>query len=61
MSLTLDEAIYNKYVLPTERPAGRHVGPEFEFPIVNLGKKPVDIDSAQEVVSAFADSFGFSE
>ena len=61
MSLTLDEAIYNKYVLPTERPAGRHVGPEFEFPIVNLGKKPVDLDSAQEVVSAFADSFGFSE
>lgn len=57
----LDEAIYKKYIVPTERTPKRYVGPEFEFPIVNLAKKPVDIPASQEIVTAFAEKFGFSE
>lgn len=57
----LDEAIYQKYISPTEREPGRYVGPEFEFPIVNLSKKPVDIPASQNIVKEFSETFGFSE
>ncbi|MBR7038845.1 MAG: glutamylcysteine synthetase, partial [Oscillospiraceae bacterium] len=56
----LDEAIYQKYIVPTEREAGRWVGPEFEFPVISLHKCPVSIPGLQEVVKAFAVQFGFS-
>ena len=56
----LDEAIYQKYIVPTEREAGRWVGPEFEFPVISLHKCPVSIPGLQEVVKAFAARFGFS-
>lgn len=57
----LDEAIYQKYITPTEREPKRYVGPEFEFPIVNLSKKPVDIPASQGIVKDFSEKFGFSE
>ena len=43
MSVTLQEAIYQKYIAPTERTAGNYVGVELEFPLVNLSRRPVDI------------------
>ncbi|GEM_PF-6370246 len=39
MSITLDEAIYEKYIRPTERRPERIIGVEFEFPLLNLEKK----------------------
>ena len=35
----LEEAIYQKYIIPTERTPHKHVGVEFEFPVLNLAKK----------------------
>ena len=61
METTLHEAIYQKYIAPTERKAGAHVGVELEFPLVNLSRRPVDIPAVQEVVQGFAERFGFSQ
>lgn len=60
MSMTLQEAIYQKYIAPTQRRAGAHVGVELEFPLVNRLRRPVDIPAVQTVVQAFAERFGFS-
>lgn len=59
--LTLDEAIYNKYIKPTERKRGRYVGLEFELPIVNLDKRAVDFDVVHKLTDAFLSQFGFDE
>ena len=56
----LDAAIYQKYIAPTERPPQRVLGPEFEFPILNLRRAAVDFDALQPIVRAFAAQFGFS-
>ena len=61
MSITLKEALYQKYIAPTERPAGRFVGVELEYPLVNLSRRPVDIPAVQEVVRGFAERFQFTE
>ena len=60
MSVTLQEAIYQKYIAPTERTAGKYVGVELEFPLVNLSRRPVDIPAVQEVVAGFAQRFAFT-
>ena len=57
MSLTLQEAIWNKYIKPTEREAGTYVGVELEFPLVNLSRRPVNVPAVQEVVKGFAERF----
>ena len=31
----LDEALYRRYIMPTQRPRKRYVGVELEYPIVN--------------------------
>ena len=49
----LDEAIYEKYIRPTQRKRKPCVGTEFELPIVNLSGKAVDF----EVVHAVTDEF----
>ncbi|MBQ8927601.1 MAG: glutamylcysteine synthetase [Oscillospiraceae bacterium] len=59
--MTLEEAIYQKYIVPTQRPAGRYVGVELEFPLVNLRRRPVDVPAVQTVVRDFAERFGFTE
>ena len=61
MSLTLHEAIWNKYIKPTEREAGAHVGVELEFPLVNLSRRPVNVPAVQEVVKGFAERFQFTK
>ena len=61
MNITLKEALYQKYIAPTERPAGRFVGVELEYPLVNLSRRPVDIPSVQEVVRGFAERFQFTD
>ena len=61
MSIALKEAFYQKYIAPTERQAGRFVGVELEYPLVNLSRRPVDIPAVQEVVRGFAERFQFSD
>lgn len=60
MSLTLQEAIWQKYIVPTERKAEAYVGVELEFPLVNLSRRPVNIPAVQEVVKGFAARFQFT-
>jgi gamma-glutamylcysteine synthetase len=60
MDLTLQEAIYQKYIAPTERKAGKYVGVELELPLVNLSRRPVNIRAVQEIVAGFAERFHFS-
>ena len=36
MSKTLQQAIIEKYIVPTERKTDDFVGVEFEFPLVNF-------------------------
>ena len=61
MSVILQEAIYQKYIAPTEREAGKHVGVEVKFPLLNLSRRPVNIPAVQEVVTGFAERFGFTQ
>lgn len=61
MSVTLKEALYRKYIAPTERPAGKYVGVELEYPLVNLSRRPVDIPAVQKVVHGFAERFRFTQ
>ncbi|MBR1529600.1 MAG: glutamylcysteine synthetase [Oscillospiraceae bacterium] len=60
MNQTLDQAVYQKYIQPTERIPGDFVGVEFEFPLLNLEKKPVNLPEVQKVVRDFALKFRFS-
>ena len=60
MDTTLQEAIWNKYIKPTEREATSCIGVELEFPLVNLLRHPVSIPAVQEVVRGFAERFRFT-
>ncbi len=64
----LREAIYNKYIRPTERKAKPVVGVELEYPIVNLRNiglsevtEPVDFDVVHHLAEEFVVRFGFSK
>lgn len=49
----LDEAIYEKYIRPIQRPRRLYAGLEFELPVVNLAQKPVDF----KVIYALTDAY----
>ncbi|MBR1704439.1 MAG: glutamylcysteine synthetase [Clostridia bacterium] len=53
--------IYDKYIAPTERPKKGYAGIEFELPIVNLRKQPVDFSVVHNLTDAFLGRFGFSD
>ena len=57
----LQSLIYNKYIKPTERPKKEFAGIEFELPIVNLQKKPVDFTLIHELTDRFIAQFGFTD
>ena len=54
----LNRAIWHKYIIPTQRQPGPYVGVEFEFPIVNRDRQPVDFDTVHALCSAFIERFG---
>ena len=58
---SLDEAIYKKYVCPIQRPRKLSVGVEFELPIVNLERNPVDFAVVHALTDAFIAQFHFNE
>ncbi|MBO6047640.1 MAG: class II glutamine amidotransferase [Erysipelotrichaceae bacterium] len=55
----LDQEIYHKYFIPTQRTATDVSGVEFEFPIVNLNSQPVDFEIVHELTEKFVEEFGF--
>ena len=57
----LDEAIYEKYIRPIQRPRRRYAGVEFELPVVNLAREPVDFAVVHALTGAFIQRFGFDE
>lgn len=57
----LDQAIYQKYIAPTERLRTPAVGVELEFPIVNLDGGPVDFSTVHRMCEAFLARFGFAD
>ncbi|MCR4604919.1 MAG: glutamylcysteine synthetase [Eubacterium sp.] len=57
----LNEAIYDRYIRPTERERTKRVGLEFEFPIVNKLSKPVDFEVVHSMSEEFVRHFSFSE
>lgn len=57
----LDEAIYNRYIAPTKRARTSLVGLEFELPIINRKKAPVDFDVVHRVTEAFIQKFSFDQ
>lgn len=54
-----ENAIWHKYIAPTERPAGDFIGVEFELPILNKEKKPVDFKVIHELTENFMKEFSF--
>ncbi len=61
MDQTLDEAIYNRYIAPTKRQRTGRVGLEFELPVVNRERAPVDFEVIHKVTDAFLCKFHFQE
>ena len=55
----LDEALYKKYIHPIRRPRQLYAGVEFELPIVNLEREPVDFSVIHKLTDAFLAKFGF--
>ena len=60
-SITLDEAIYERFILPTKRKRTKLVGLEFELPIVNRKNEPVDFNVVHKVTDAFLQEFSFNK
>lgn len=58
-SRVIDEAIYKRYIIPTKRERTKLVGLEFELPIVNRKKEPVDFKIVHKVTDAFIQQFSF--
>lgn len=56
----LEEAIYNRYIVPTRRKRTRLAGLEFELPIVNKEEAPVNFEVIHQVTDRFIDAFSFS-
>lgn len=55
----LNEAIYDKYIRPTQRARRPCVGTEYELPIVNLNGQAVDFDVVHAVTDEFVRHFSF--
>ena len=56
----LEEAIYQRYIVPTKRSRTERVGLEFELPIVNQRNKPVDFQVVHRLTDDFIRQFGFA-
>ncbi|MBQ9061099.1 MAG: glutamylcysteine synthetase [Firmicutes bacterium] len=57
----IDEELYRRYIIPTKKERREHIGVEFELPIVNLNKEPVDFEVVHRMVEAFVTEFKFTD
>ena len=65
------EALYNKYIRPTEKVSAHVVGIELEYPVVNLSRNndsdygeitaPVEFDVIHRLAEEFTEEFGFND
>lgn len=55
----LSQAIYDKYIRPTKRKAGKYIGAEFELPVLNKDHQPVEEHVIFSMSEAFCRKFGF--
>ena len=53
------EALYNKYIKPTEKKRESYIGIEIEIPILNMNKKAVDFLVVHDTTKKFMKEFGF--
>lgn len=60
-SREIDEAIYERYIIPTKRERTKLVGLEFELPIVNRKEEPVNFRIVHKVTDAFIQEFSFDK
>lgn len=56
---TLNKALYDKYIAPTERQRTASIGVEIEMPVVNLSGEAVETDVVLSVSSDFRKEFSF--
>lgn len=56
----IKQAVYDKYIKPIKRKHSNLIGIEFEFPIVNKGKQPVDFSVVHDLTAKFMAEFNFS-
>lgn len=57
----IKNAIYQKYITPTKRQRKNYVGVEFELPIVNLNKQPVDFKIVHQLTEKVCEHFNFDQ
>ena len=53
----IEQALYERFILPTEREEGGYAGVEFEIPIVNLSGNPVDFETVHHMTDQFISEF----
>lgn len=54
----IEQAIYNKYIVPTKNKQGYGIGIELEIPILNLSGEKIDFGVIQKNVTALREQFG---
>ena len=55
----LDDALYNKYIAPTEKERSTSIGIEIEMPVVALSGKAVEEEAVISAADKFRERFGF--
>lgn len=58
-NLVLDQAIHERYIVPTKRKRTGKVGLEFELPILNRKDQPVDFQAVHKMTEQFIQTFQF--
>ena len=61
MTRELDQAIYNKYIAPTEKHRKPYIGIEIEMPVVNMADEPVEEEVVLAVSKDFREHFAFEK
>jgi len=57
----IEKELYRRYIEPTKEERLEYVGVEFELPIVNLSREPVEFDVVHRMVEAFVSEFAFDD
>lgn len=56
----IEQKIYERYIRPTEKKRPDYIGVEFELPMLNREKKPVDFQVVHSLADTFAEKFQFT-
>ena len=61
MTKTLAQALYERFLLPLNRPCRDWVGIEIELPVVNLAHRPVNFEICHLMMNQFVNHFHFAK